>query len=101
MKAAHWIPIAQLLTDDTLFRKKETAQLAYAESWLLTNYLLKRGSPMLPKFRAYLAKIPVRSNESDRIKIAEAELGSLEELDRKIYKSANDLVAKPRRRPRG
>jgi Protein of unknown function (DUF1570) len=93
---AHWIPISQLLTDDTLFRKKETAQLAYAESWLLVYYMLKRSSPMLPKFREYLAKIPVRGNESNRNKVAEAALGSLEELDRAIYDSATKLVQKRR-----
>ena len=87
-----WIPIAQLLTDDTLFRKKETAQLAYAESWLLNFYLLKRGSAMLPKFHAYLAKIPVRGNGPKRITVAEAALGSLEKLDKAIYDSAKSLV---------
>ncbi len=95
-EGAHWIPISELLTDDTLFRKKETAQLAYAESWLLIYYVLKRGSPMLPKFRAYLAKIPVRGNAAKRVEVAEAALGSLEELDRLVYKSAENLLHKPR-----
>ena len=96
-KAQRWIPISQLLTDDTLFRKKETAQLAYAESWLLIYYVLKRGLPMLPKFRAYLAKIPVRGNAPKRVTIAEAALGSLEQLDHEVHESAKKLVRKPRR----
>ena len=93
---AHWIPIADLLADDAFFQKNETAQLAYAESWLLVNYLLKRDSPQLARFRAYLASIPARGNESDRKKIAEAALGPLEKLDREVFKSANKLVRKAR-----
>ena len=49
-----WIPISQLIADDGVFRKPETAQIAYAESWVLVHYLMETEE-RLPKFRAYLA----------------------------------------------
>ncbi len=89
--ADHWIPIADLLTDDTLFGKEDTQQLAYAEAWLLVHYLLKeRAQP----FRAYLAKIPKEAEAAKRVKCAEAELGSLKALDRAVLHHARGLIRK-------
>ena len=36
-----WIPIADLVADDKFFDDEKTAQLAYAESWLVVHYLMK------------------------------------------------------------
>jgi Protein of unknown function (DUF1570) len=94
--AAAWIPIDKLLTDDDLFDKEETAQAAYAESWLLTNYLLKRGSPQLAKFHVYLAKIAEPQRAKTRAQIAEEVFGSLDELNREIYRSAQKLIREGR-----
>jgi Protein of unknown function (DUF1570) len=90
--AATWIPIDKLLSDDGVFEKEETEQVAYAESWLLANHLLKRGSPQLTKFHAYLAKIAKPDGAKTRAQIAEEELGSLENLNREIYRSAQKLI---------
>ena len=60
--------------------------------WLLVNHLLKRDSPQLPRFRAYLAKMPALAQAAKRVKIAEAELGPLEQLDREVSHSAKKLI---------
>jgi hypothetical protein len=91
-----WIPVDKLLTDDKLFENEETAQAAYAESWLLANHLLKRGSPQLARFHAYLAKIAEPVRAKTRQQIAEEELGSLVDLNQDIYRSAQKLIRERR-----
>jgi hypothetical protein len=90
--APTWIPIDKLLTDDRVFDDEKTEQMAYAESWLLANHLLKRGSPQLTKFHAYLARIAKPAGPKTRIQIAEDELGSLENLNRELHRSAQKLI---------
>ena len=90
--ASTWIPIDKLLSDDRVFEDEKTEQAAYAESWLLANHLLKRGSPQLTKFHAYLAKIAVPVRAKTRIQIAEDEFGSLDDLNREMYRSAQKLI---------
>jgi hypothetical protein len=87
-----WIPIADLIIGDALFDKDDTAQLAYAEAWLLVHYLLQR--PQLPRFRAYLAKIPAPVDAAKRLKFAEAELGSLKALDDEVKRHAREQLRK-------
>jgi hypothetical protein len=94
--ATPWIPIDKLLTDDGVFEDEKTEQMAYAESWLLANHLLKRGSPQLTKFHAYLAKIAQPAGAKTRIQIAEDELGSLDDLNREMYRSAQKLIREKR-----
>ena len=58
-----WIPISQFITDDDVFRKPETAQIAYAESWVLVHYLLEHGRaaaevPGLPRRLAEAGRQP-------------------------------------------
>ena len=89
-----WIPIADLLAGDAAFDKDDTAQLAYAEAWLLVHFLLQR--PQLPKFQAYLAKIPAPSDAAQRLKFAEAELGSLKALDKEVNRHAREQIRKGR-----
>ncbi len=79
--AGKWIPIGQLLTGDALFNQPGMEQLAYGQAWVLVHYLLQRGPQQLPKFRAYLSKIPAPAGADKRLKVAEAELGSLKALD--------------------
>jgi hypothetical protein len=94
--AESWIPIDKLLTDDKLFENDKTAQAAYAESWLLANHLLKRGSPQLAKFHSYLAKIAEPARTKTRLQIAEEELGSMVDLNQDIYRSAQKLIRERR-----
>ncbi len=89
---AAWIPISNLLAKDALFEKDDTAQVAYAEAWLLVHYLLQRES--LPRFRAYLAKLPESATAADRLKCAEAELGSLQALDKEVLRHARAQIRK-------
>ena len=52
-----WIPLAQLLTDDSLLENAATQQLAYAESWAFVHYLMKTPA-RLPRFRAVPRRHP-------------------------------------------
>jgi hypothetical protein len=81
--AEPWIPIAEILADDKPFDDPKRQQLAYAESWLFAHYLLKTRDK-LPKFQAYLAGLPALGPGGNRIKFAEAQLGSLEKLDSEL-----------------
>jgi hypothetical protein len=90
-QAEAWIPLGKLLTDDTLFQRKETEQLAYAEAWVLVHYLLKTPA-MLPKSRAYLDAIRPRRAASDRLADAAAHLGALEPLNLALRKHAAELI---------
>jgi hypothetical protein len=86
-----WIPLAKLVTDDALFDKPETAQVAYAESWLLVHRLMT--SEWRPKFQAYLAGLPKAGQaEGARVKHAEAGLGPLRNLDPELKRHAKDLL---------
>ncbi len=90
-----WIPISKLIADDGVFRNPETAQIAYAESWLLVHYLMETDE-RLPKFRAYLADLP-RLGDSEamsREKYAESHLGSLRDLDLAVRRHAQRMVKK-------
>jgi Protein of unknown function (DUF1570) len=86
-----WIPLTDLLADDKAFSNPKTAQLAYAESWLLVHHLLKTRS-RLPGLRDYLAATPATSKQLGRIKVAEKHLGSLTKLDREIKNEARRYV---------
>ncbi|HZW31478.1 MAG TPA: DUF1570 domain-containing protein, partial [Isosphaeraceae bacterium] len=86
-----WISLTKLVADDGLFDKPETAQLAYAESWLLVHRLMTPA--WRSKFQAYLAGLP-RAGEAkrDRVADAEARLGSLGNLDKELKRHARDLL---------
>ncbi len=84
-----WIPMDRFLADDDVFNKPGTAQIAYAEAWVLVHYLMETDE-RLPKFRAYLANLPnVDGNPTmSREKYAESRLGSLRELDQAVRRHA-------------
>jgi hypothetical protein len=88
--APEWIPLAKLLTDDTLFDNAATEQMAYAESWVFVHYALK-STPMLPKFRGYLDAIRPRRAAAQRLDDATAKLGNLDRLDLALRKHARGL----------
>jgi len=89
-QAVDWIQIGDLLADDTAFEPK-TAQLAYAESWLLVHYLL-RASSRQPRFRQYLAEVPGSNKPADRTRIAEKTLGPLAKLDHELKDEARKYL---------
>ena len=79
-----WIPIERLLSDDDLFSRHETEQVAYAESWLLVSSQLKGSPAQLQKFQAYLAGIPKLGAPKKRIEDAEAHLGPIRALEQDV-----------------
>jgi hypothetical protein len=78
-----WIPIANLVASDKSFDDKKTAELSYAESWLLVHYLMK-SPQQLPKFRAYLAGLQTDKGAINRVEYAEKHLGPLKNFDREL-----------------
>jgi hypothetical protein len=92
LDGAPWIPISELLSDDKVFDDPKTAQVAYAEAWLLVHYLLQ--PQQVRKFRSYLAEIPKLRGEKARIAYAKARLGSLEELDQHVRRHLKTVVRK-------
>ncbi len=89
-QAVDWIPIGDLLADDTAFEPK-TEQLAYAESWLLVHYLLRTKSQQ-QRFRQYLAEIPGSTRPADRTRIAAKTLGPLAQLDHELKDEAHKYL---------
>jgi hypothetical protein len=91
VQSEDWIPIADLIGSDKFFRDPATAQLAYAESWVLVYWLLKTRA-RLPATRAYLESLGASSKKVSRADVAEKALGSLEKLDRDVKAEARRLV---------
>ncbi len=79
-------PIAQLLADDRPFvlgSFTRLQSLAYAEAWLLIDYLMTDRT-RLAGFRAYLEAIRPRVDPEHRLDDAERHLGDLDRLDRDL-----------------
>jgi hypothetical protein len=77
----HWYPVAHLLADDRPFA--DAPRYAYAEAWLLIDYLMRDRSRLEP-FRAYLEAIRPRLDPERRLDDAEHHLGDLDRLDRAL-----------------
>jgi Protein of unknown function (DUF1570) len=81
-----WYPVAQLLADDRPFLLDSFARLknlAYAQAWLLIDYLMKDRS-RLERFRAYLEAIRPRIDPEYRLDDAEKHLGDLDRLNQDL-----------------
>ena len=81
-----WYPVAQLLADDRPFLLGPFARLqnlAYAQAWLLIDYLMKDRS-RLEGFRAYLEAIRARMDPEYRLDDAEKHLGDLDRLNQDL-----------------
>jgi hypothetical protein len=91
--AVPWIPIAEILQNDRRLEDRETAQLAYAESWLFVHYHLKTRA-CLPNFRSYLEALAAHKTDGGaaRLKVAEKTLGPLGPLDAELKKHARRLL---------
>ncbi len=88
-----WIPVRDLLTDDTILRAGlyGKVMLGYAESWALIHLLL-HDRPRVAGFRNYLAAIKARKGPEHRLDDAREHLGDLDELDRDLQAYAVKLV---------
>jgi Protein of unknown function (DUF1570) len=78
-----WYPVAQLLADDRPFLLdsfKPHQPLAYAQAWLLIDFLMN-DQTRRERFRAYLEAIRARTDQEHRLDDAEKHLGSLDRLD--------------------
>jgi hypothetical protein len=89
-QAVDWIPIGDLLSDDTAFEPK-TDQLAYAESWLLVHYLLRANSRQ-PRFRQFVTEVQAANKKAERLQIAEKVLGPLTKLDHELKGEARKYL---------
>lgn len=81
-----WIPVEEILTKDELFEDPDTAQVAYAESWVLVHYLMKTTPSKLTKFRDYLDALRKRRDPSHRLEDARTHVGDLARLDKELKK---------------
>jgi len=88
---ATWTPIAKLISDDKLLTADDTAQFAYAQSWVFAHCLMKTPAK-LKGFRAYLDAIRERKDSSKRQDDATKYLGDLDRLDRDLKKYAARLL---------
>jgi hypothetical protein len=88
-----WIPVKDLISDDTILRAGKAVRvlLGYAQSWLLVHYLLKTPSE-LPKFRSYLKAISARTTRDHRLEDARDHLGDLDTLDRDLHRYSVRLL---------
>lgn len=88
-----WIPVRQLLADDSTLRAGlyGKVMLAYAESWALVHLLLN-DKDRLPGFRGYLAAVKARKDAEHRLDDAREHLGDLDQLDRDLQAHAVRLV---------
>ncbi len=87
------IPLADMVKNDDRIDDPKTQQLAYAESWLLVHFLLKKES-WVPRFRAYLEGQagPPPNPAPGRVEYAESKLGPLAALDRELRKHAREVL---------
>jgi hypothetical protein len=86
-----WIPVSELLATDDAF-EGEQEQLAYAESWLLTQHFL-RAAGRVPRFREYLVELGKGLKRAEAVAAAETRLGSLKRLDRTLKDEARRYLA--------
>ncbi len=80
-----WIPLHELVTNDSIFREGlvDRLMLGYAQSWVLVHYLLN-NKEYLPRFRAYLSAVHSRKAKEHRLDDAKEHLGDLDALDRAL-----------------
>ena len=78
--------LVSLLSDDSRFRRSETAASAYGESWALTYFLLKtRKKDFVQYMRALSEGKPmVELTARERIELFESTFAPLDEIDRSL-----------------
>jgi tetratricopeptide (TPR) repeat protein len=95
-RSTGWIPIQRLLSDDGWQRNvgMPKSDMAYAEGWLLTDYLISDPG-RTQALRNYLDAIRGRRDPSRRLEDARAALGDLDALDVALKGHASKLLAQP------
>lgn len=85
LRRQKWIPFKELITIDqsVLNTGRDPVDLFYAESWLLTAFLLQ-DQDRLPLFREYLKTVADRRDGSHRIEDAETHFGNVDRFDRDL-----------------
>lgn len=80
-----WIPLRELITDDTVLQSGKALRvlLGYAQSWLLMHYLMKEPD-LLPRFRDYLDALAKRRGSEHRIDEVQDHFGDVNRLDRAL-----------------
>ncbi|ODT98135.1 MAG: hypothetical protein ABS79_06395 [Planctomycetes bacterium SCN 63-9] len=86
-----WIDVSTLIAKDEVCEAAETRQLAYAESWLLLSMMIKQKDK-LPRLHAYLDRLRKPRENVDRVRDAEADLGSLDRLNRELKNYAKPYL---------
>jgi hypothetical protein len=99
-KRVGWIPVDRLLTEDRMLIEGGTSEnyVAYAESWLLVDYLLKDGT-RLPAFRAYLKALKDRRDAKARLDDAKIHFGDLSKLDEDLRQYSKRIAPGRRTEP--
>lgn len=84
-----------LIQDDKRFRDPEQMLDAYAESWALNYFLLKRESKSFVRYLEEVSQLkPLRTTGPEaRIELFEKHFGPLEELDEQLIKYCRKLSA--------
>lgn len=92
-RVVDWIPLTELLVNDSLFREGLVARLmlAYAQSWVLVHFLLNTEE-WIPKFRDYLKISGAGKSPELRLDEARKHLGDLDHLDRALKDHAVKLL---------
>ncbi|AMV39392.1 DUF1570 domain-containing protein [Planctomyces sp. SH-PL62] len=85
-----WIELPKLLTDDALFDRPATAQLAYGQSWLLMYNLLSSRS-LRPNLAAYLADLRTEAGP-DRLATFEKRLGPIAAVEDRLRREARAML---------
>jgi tetratricopeptide (TPR) repeat protein len=95
-RAAGWIPVRLLLTDESWRNDmiSPKSDLVYAEGWLLTHYLMS-DPENTRAFRKYLDTIRIRRDPDHRLDDARAALGDLDALDVALRRHALTLLKQP------
>jgi hypothetical protein len=89
-----WVPVARLLASDRAWDSDTDPHerlFAYAQSWLLVDYLMKEPS-RLPGFRTYLAALHSRRDPDARLDDARNHLGDLDRLNQDLQAYAIRLL---------
>ncbi len=92
-RKAGWIPVAELLTEKMTIDGASAPRhdMIYAEGYLLVHYFLSQPD-RAGVFRAYLAAIADRRDDTQRLDDARTHLGDLEQLDDALKLYARKLV---------
>jgi Protein of unknown function (DUF1570) len=84
-RVVDWIPLRDLIANDSILREGLVVRvsLAYSLSWLLVHYLLNEEQATAG-FRDYLNAIRTRKSPDHRLEDAKTHLGDLDALDRNL-----------------